>query len=459
MSLRRPVAIALLAALLVCPFAFGAAATPNPPTSVCVNSKCVTTASAGAGVKWHPGHYAASDNNTNPGNGKASAKAAEIALLRASPPNVLGIEEAYAWGDLESNSSSCSAGQGSYCFTDLDSDYKAITGYTSGSTTTATYSAPRRMVIAIYTGIEGTTDATDDDVIPNYVLTGSSYGLGPDGSHNGYGLQDGGQGFTAAIWNTNVNARLQALGTALASHVLPDGYTVDTSPYIEAIMSLDETASWNNNSGDGASNGGALSGAQSMLSAWVAAFPHTSVASNNNYGFGSQASTAAFEQWMAGARVAASAPDVYGNSSCFCVNDAGESGISWGEASYAGFTYTGNNSSNPPSGWYQQYSAAGSGTNMQGTIAGMFNVQQPDMVNDSFSPADVFTQGSTNLHATHLFWTMLSGFSPNSANWLGSAGAIGSWSSGSSGGVMATIVSSPIANTACPTSYSSCNTN
>jgi hypothetical protein len=445
---RRRAALPLLAIAMLWSAAALTATVPEPPPAVCVNNKCANTPTSGSGIKWHPGHYMASGQVTTPGNGSLSAKQGEISMMRSSPATVLGWAGVYTWGDFEPTNA------GGYTFADLDTDYKQVTGYTSGTTTSAVYNSPRRMMVSLGTADYWSTNPTHGNFLPAYILSNSTYGpAGADGVHFGYG-QIGNYGNAAAWWRTSVQGRLIALFQALATHVLPDGYTVDTSPYIEAIMS-DETALAFTGSSD--YNATAyLAGLQAVYPAIVAVFPHTNVGLENNYTPGA-AQAVTLEDWLPSQRIAASGPDVFGASSCFCVNNSGGVGVTWGQAAYAGFSFTGNNSANPPNGW-----ASSGGTDLRGTVASLFNVQYPDLVTDGFQPSDIFTQGETNLRANYLIWTAVSGASPSSANWLGSASNMSSWQASSSGGVLATIVGSPITQTSCPSNYASaggCNTN
>ena|ERR1022692_4302598 len=189
---------------------------PDPPSSVCINNNCTTTSTAGTGIKWHPGHYMASNQLTLPGNGKLPAKQVEQALLASSPGSALGWEGIYIWKTMEDGTA------GSYDFSTLIADYNAVTGWNGSA-----HVKPRRFMIMVMGEDFNHTDPTIS--LPTYITANSAYGAGSDGSHYGQWTL-GTYGSTAAIWRPAVMARIQALFAAMASTKLPDGYTFDTSP-------------------------------------------------------------------------------------------------------------------------------------------------------------------------------------------------------------------------------------
>jgi hypothetical protein len=437
MSYRSASSSFLMAGLLIASFAANAQtaakAVPSPPHSLCIDNNCVTastpTVSSSAGIKWHPGHYMGSNQQTLPGNGKLSAKQTEQTLLAVSPKSVLGWEGIYVWKTMED------ATAGAYDFATLIADYNAVTGW-NGST----HVNPRRYMVMVWAQDFSHTDPTR--TLPTYITSNSAYGSGSDGSHYGY-WNLGTFGQSAAIWRPAVMARIKALFAAMASTRLPDGFTFDTSPYVEAVMFQETSLSLA--SGSDYTDASLVTQWQDLNASMATAFPHTNVASQANY-LATQGPLYSLVQSYPSTRSAASGPDVFGGGTV--VNDSG-GGITWGQAAYVGYRYNG-------SAW-----VAG-GTDLRGVVAGIFNIQQPDLTYDgAYTPGQLFTQGDSTLHSTHLVWTAMEGQSPSSANWLGSAANIGSWAAGGDG-VLATIVSSPLSHTSCPSNYGKyggCNTN
>lgn len=435
--------------------------TPNPPSSVCINgTNCVSAGSgttSSAAIKWHPGQYMSSSIYTRLGNADASGnpagpeKAAEIALVRSGPSQVLGWEGYYFWRALEN------AGPGAYDFTSagsgLDADYVAITGYQSGSGSSAVYKNPRRMGIYILHTDYFSPDPTSRTV-PDYILNSSTYGpVGPDGTHNGYWTDTGsagaGTGSVAALWRPSVAARYAALFSGLANHVLPDGYTIDTSPYIEWVKLYMETTDYPQGATDSTyTTSGYLAQLESLNSAAQTAFAHTNYASTNNY-FALPADSYNFELTLPSSRSGSSGPDTFGYSS-------GQNANTWGQAAYIGLKPSGN-------AWVS------GGTSLIGVVPYLATVQNTETVSEwgfYFTPADIFKQANLTLHATHVSWQYvagmpLSGYNAEdvTANWFGTASSLSTWSASSSGGVLATIVNNTLSNTTCPSRYKNgCNT-
>jgi hypothetical protein len=244
-------------------------------------------------IKWHPGFYMGSSvltNAPNVGGNNSYRQSTEIPALRSGPSQVLGETCYYFWTNFENTTA------GVYSFSAIDSDYVALTGYVSGSTTSAVYSAPRRMNIYFVQTDYFSANPTTRGTVPSYMLASSSYGPGPGGgSGYGYWTTTGasglGGGSTIAYWRPAVIARLQALMTAMANHVLPDGYTVDTSPYIEWVKPYLETSDPPANSntvyGSAAdptfSTNGFMTQLQAINTTMASVFPHTNYAAPANF--------------------------------------------------------------------------------------------------------------------------------------------------------------------------------
>jgi hypothetical protein len=367
----------------------------------------------------------ASNQLTWPGNGSLSGKQYEQSLLAVSPSLVLGWEGIYLWKTLEDGSA------GSYDFSTIIQDYNAVTGWNGSS-----HVKPRRFMIMVWAQDFAHTDPTAS--LPSYITSNSAYGPGADGSHYGY-WPLGNYGSSAAIWRPAVMSRIQALFAALANTKLPDGYTFDTSPYVEAVMFQETSLSLAN--GSDYSDSTMAAQWQSLNGSMASAFPHTNIVCQANY-MQNASTTYSLVQSFPGTRTALGSPDVSGGPTT--VADYG--GLTWGQGAYAGYQ------PNSSGAWMS------GGTDLRASLAGIFNVQQPDL--DSYAPSALFTQANSTLQSTHVVWTVLMG-DTNASNWLGSAGDPSSWST-ASGGVLAMLVNSTLSRTGCPSSYSGsggCNTN
>jgi hypothetical protein len=209
-----------------------------------------STTTSGA-IKWHPGHYMADYTYTLLGDPTLSEKQTEVNVLRSGPAAVLGWMGWYQWRTLENSGPGNPTTGVGYDFSTIDLDYVQLTtgcgpglscSWTTGSAFPG-YNSPRRMIIKIEYFDEFFPNAPTTRMLPDYIANSSTYGpVGPNGTDYGYwNAQSSTGGTTAAYWRPAVLARLLALYQALANHVLPDGTTVDTSPYVEVIESMEET--------------------------------------------------------------------------------------------------------------------------------------------------------------------------------------------------------------------------
>jgi hypothetical protein len=434
---------------------------PASPGTLCVNGKCAAT-TTGGGIKWHPGHYLDGSTFTALGNSNLSTKIAEANMVRSGPQQVLGYEQYYYWRTFEQG------GAGVYDFSTLDTDYVNITGYTGGKTTSASYNAPRRLGI-YFLHTDYFTQNAASRLLPDYLLSNSVYGAGADGQHTGYwtttGSQGAGTGSVVAFWRPAVMARLQALMTALAHHVLPDGYTVDTSPYVEWIKPYLESCDDPENPNGGAMDTAAdptyttasyLAQLEALNVTMAAAFPHTTYATTANFML-DPGSAYSLVQTFASSRSGESGPDVFGYSSGQNVCN-GLCGLTFGQAAYIGLK--------PNSGSWNTPWVTG-GTDLRGVVPAVLTVQCTEMVSDCgahYSAADLFQQANSVLHASHIAWSyIVAGQYAHGTSddlWYGTASGASNWNAATSGGVLATIVNNPLTYTACPKSYTSgCNTN
>ena len=451
----------------------GASVTPNPPSTVCLNgSNCASTKSASsAAIKWHPGQYMSSNiyttlgNVDGPGNAAGAEKAAEIAIVRAGPAQVLGWEgfymarALYNAGGTDIDGSSAGSG--------LDADYVAITGYTNvGKTTSAVYNSPRRMgVYILHSDYFNVNPAGRCE--PDFMLNNSAFGAGPSGATpygwwttTGATSESGGS--VIALWRPSVEVQYAAMLTALANHVLPDGYTVDTSPYIEWVKLYLESTDVPEGASDSTfSDSGYVTQLETLNAAAKKAFPHTNVASTFNY-LNIASDAVAFGNSFPGTRTAFSGPDTFGASSGQTIpSGGGLAGYTWGQAVYAGQL--------PPSGNAFTTPWVSGGTSKKGVVPYIATVEGTELIpsyGNYFAPADIFNQ-LQNLQATHASWNYLTSGQSGStslpaatANWFGTASSQANWSASNSNGVLATIVNSRLSNTSCPSSYTNgCNTN
>jgi hypothetical protein len=430
-----------------------AIALPAFSQGLCLGPGCAKTVTPpppppGGAIKWHPGYYGSTANYTRPGNPAAGNKLTEINMVRAAPTAVLGILESYYWRVFENQT------QGSYDFSVLDTDYKNITGYTGGAGAKTSYSAPRRLIINLYLADYFNADPSQA-AVPQYILDSATYGaVGPDGSDHGYSVSSGigggacgsaGSqcGAIAAIYRASVMGRAIALMQALAAHTLPDGYTVDASPYVEAVIPILETATTVSLAGDSTWSDGATMTQLGLLeAAMTAAFPHTNLAIPSNY-MGTDQNAANVVQALPPTRNGESGPDVFGFSSGQG-KGSGLTALTPGQLGYIGGM---------------------GGKDLRGVIPEIANVQNTELIGEYghyYKPCDILQQGVQTLEATHMTWQIVTG-EPSSghaaqdvtANWSGT------------GGVLAAIVASATCSgaplkirTACPTSYASgCNTN
>lgn len=417
----------------------------NRSSGTMTSTPTATNLSIGTGlIKWHPGQYMLSSVGTQIGNSNLSTKRTEQGIVRAGPSQVLGWEGIYYWPVFEN------ATQGSYDFSVLDTDYTAITGYASG----ASHASPRRMSIEIWQDYYFSNSGTV--VTPAYILQSSTYGASPFGEYgfwtaSGDGSPTGGQ--VVAIWRPAVMNRFIALIQALAAHVLPDGYTVDNSPYIESVQFPAETADLPSGSTDSTYSDSIYSTElQALDQAARAAFPHTNVVMRNNF-FGNQIPTSQFELTLPSYAIASGGPDIFGYSSGQNVCN-GICGLTWGQAAYIGLQPSSNGTA-----WIS------GGSNLIGTVPYIGTIQNTEMIAEDggyYTPADLFKQANTTLNATHVAWQYVSGMPLSgyysgdvTANWFGDAGNQASWNAGGDtvGGVLTTIVANTLSNTACPSSY------
>jgi hypothetical protein len=289
---------------------------------------------------------------------------------------------------------------------------------------------------------------------PDYICNNSAYGpIGPDGTYYGYWTAAGPNGCASALWRSAVNARFIALAQALAAHVLPDGYSVDTSPYIQSVVMSLESAASPYGSADGSySSAGYVTQYQALNAAMAAAFPHTMVVCPNNFCAGPDESQS-LEQSLPGNRTASGGPDIFGYSSARNYNNVALSGLTYGQCSYIGLKSPGDANYADP--WLS------GGTSLIGVVPYKGTIQNTEMIASYgayYTPSDLFEQANSTLHATHVCWQYIPAGTVGATNdvlWLGTASSIGQWMTnpGSWGGVLDTIYNNTLSNTAYPSAF------
>src|SRR5262249_51271090 len=159
---------------------------------------------------------------------------------------------------------------------------------------------PRRLVLTLYPSTPNKwSGSTNYSVIPTYIMQGKEYGPSPvDGSYGWWGPVTNGQlgsGYEPALWRAAVMDRFIALIQAIAAHY-------DNDPYFEGIM-FQEGIYHTLSVGSDYTHPTMLDQVKRMLTATVAAFPHTSVIYENSYGFGGASINQNFELWMVENRI------------------------------------------------------------------------------------------------------------------------------------------------------------
>lgn len=398
--------LSALTAALAC-VAVGIAAatatkTPVAPSQLCITGKsgqsCAkTTAVTATGqIKWHPGHYIASNGAHKLGT-PASTFLGELDAA-GNDPHVLGWRGIYTWGALEPQ-------KGQYDFSAIDAELAILKTH---------YSSPKRIGVLISAAAYGRT-TPDASTLPQYLLSDPAYGPGKNGTSHGYWATS--SSYNAALWRPAVMDRFIALIQALGAHY-------NNEPAFEVVM-LPETSSAVFGDAPDFTGAALLAQEKRLVTAAVAAFPNTNVSIQNNY-MATQADTNALVIFAQQSRVAQNGPDVLGNSVVLKYGPG--KGYSWGQQCLLGLAVS-----------------AGCSTDLRGSMPVIHDVQEPEMDGTQFSgsgspftPQDLFNNAHGNLHASHIFWT-----------WLGGSGP-GNWRS-----VATMIASNPVTFTACPASYSS----
>jgi hypothetical protein len=228
---------------------FADAPQPKSPGKICLNdSGNCETGSPVNGVKWHPGNYLLTWNDS---------PQRQMEAIR-DEPYVIGAVRRYYWAQLEPQ-------RGVYDFSAIEADLKYLKSMPE----------PKRLVIQIH---DRTYRAkTPVGVIPNYILEDPRYG-GKDGWYtangsNWYGVAPANNGYAsgyiARVWDPAVMDRLIALFQAV-------GARFDNERYLEAVSGTETTPGMKRIPPDYSKEQLAVQ-LKRWISEVVPAYPHTTV--------------------------------------------------------------------------------------------------------------------------------------------------------------------------------------
>jgi hypothetical protein len=399
-------------------FAQAANKQPNPPSPLCIGSNCAAAPVAGGKVKWNPGHYAGSNGSLFAGT-KAAAWFSSMDGALTNYPQFKGWRMWLTWGALETS-------KGNYDFSQLDALLDRLKTH---------YGSPRHLVITLYPqGPVTQWRSGDAGVIPAYIQQDPAYGPSPvSGSHGWWGINSGGAstgGYEPALWRPAVMDRYIALLQALGAHY-------DNDPYFEGVM-FQEAVYHIVAAGSDYSNDAMTQQAKRLLSASVAAFPHTSVVFENTWGLGNPTQNQNFELWMVQNRIAPGTADVVGETAFLLPMPKNRpNAVNWGMAAYMGMT---------------DISSTYSGGDLRTQSRAMVDVEADDIAGPyykgsggPFAPADVCVALNKRYKASHAFWDHFMGSEkvrgvpiPDAAKWPNLAAA---------------LAACPLTNTSYPPNY------
>lgn len=355
---------------------------PNPPPQICVNGQCASspvppTASGPTSgkIKWNPGHYMASYGVVYGGRSAAFMQGEADDLNNQDA--ILGYRMLITWGAMEPS-------KGNYDFSAIDTILSRLK---------TAYNKPKRLVIMIWNYGQGKLGQNDNSVFPLYIQNDPQYGASPvAGSYGWWGQSANGVStgmYTPAFYYPPVMDRYIALVQALGQHL-------DSDPNVEALFiqenSMVPQAANFIPKDPHYSDTLWLAQSEQLLTAATGAFPHTSVIMANSYFYGA-AATVALEEWMPSHRIAMGSADTFGQSG---LNTYGNQLLSWGLRAYIG---------DPAYG----------GVDLRPTMTLMMDVESGD-INDSYqqyggpwAPADIIVALNKTYHASHVFWTRMTG--------------------------------------------------
>jgi hypothetical protein len=415
-----PMKSAFAAATIITAFlssAVMAASKPNAPPSLCVQVGGRQSCTPGNGslngsIKWHPGHYMASNSIHRVGTAVTDIQF-ELDAVGAAP-KVMGWRGIYTWAALEPT-------KGQYDFSTVDAELAILK---------TQYKATKRLGMVIWPVSFGAMGSTANRIVPQYILSDPQYGPGTNGINYGYATTGGSTStWAAALWRPAVMDRFIALIRALGAHLNSD-------PNFEVLM-LPETSSLVGTGASDYSEAALVTQLERLISAAVAAFPNTNVVIQDNF-MQTLVDTGSVLTYAQAHRAGLSGPDIWGASAVakFGSNpNVFPAGYTWGQICLLGLGGTNN-----------------CNADLRGQLPVIHDIQEPEMdgtefqgIGSPFTLADLFDNANGNLHASHLFWTYL-GNTP---------GAPGTWPA-----VVAFSNSNPITHTECPANYGNrCNVN
>ncbi len=371
--------------------AFGATSSttrPNPPSKLCIGSKCVNTTSGGR-LKWNPGHYMASESVLR-GSDDLSKLNQEMNALKGHPA-IVGYRVLTTWGAIEKS-------RGQYDFSLLDQVMKTLkTGLDT----------PKHLVVVILPGTfaGNTLNSSDGSYLPVYLRQDAANGSSPKSGSYGWWDQPPSGGYCATLHRKAVMDRFIALMQAVGAHF-------DGDPNFEAIMVQEDAwMAQRTNQAPDFSADAFTAQLKRMLTAMTAAFPNTSVVMQATWN-GSKANSTDFEQWMIENRIAPSSADTVGQSGI----EKSANILAWGLQAYV-FGGTLDNGTSVSA--------------LRPQASAMMDVEAFDIVGNyyakyggPFSPQDILDALNTTYQASHAFWTYLTGNEtfrggkvPNDAKW------------------------------------------
>jgi hypothetical protein len=368
---------AALAALLT--VSAEAAKRPNPPPTVCIGSTCVNSPPPGGGkIKWNPGHYAAG-NGSLLGGTKAESWYGTMDGALTNYPQFQGFRIWVSWSQIET-------AKGVYDFSQIDAILNRLK---------TQYKTPRHLVMTLYPSGPVSKWNHDTRIIPQYIQSDPAYGPSPvAGSYGWWGINEGGQStgpYEPAIWRPAVMDRYIALVQAIAAHY-------DQDPNFEALMFQEDIyhilAARSDYTKDNM-----LAQVKRLLTASVAAFPHTSVVFENTWGLGFKDTAQDLEAWMVANRVAPGTADTLGETAFQLADAAGitrSGSLNWGIAAYMGINDVG--------GSY-------TGGDLRTKSRAMLDIEADDLAGTyyaksggPFAPADICVALNKRYMASHAFW-------------------------------------------------------
>jgi hypothetical protein len=363
-----------------------------------------TTSSASSG-KWNPGFYGANDSTGQTANTQSTQSASRVSEINTyiSPYSyVKGYNALYFWGAVEDTTQGV---PGSVAYPGTDSS-----GYITqwiDADLAACISAGKQYVLTLQFGGGPHYPASGHGVIPTYLQNGSTYGNSPvGGSFGWWGIGNSANGVIPQIWNTNVQARIQALLTHL-------GARYDSNANFEGII-VGWTAAPLTNGTSGATLANYISAWETISQYAKNAFPTSSVALGVDYGCtissssNSQTDIANLVANVVSIGVGISGPDTFGANAT-----GGPVGTryTFGQAAILGLI--------------------GSGGNLTLQIPMMQCVQTPEMDGSSFGSIGApfaipeFIDNGDALNSSHMAFTVLQTGSSS-----GAGNGIAAWTAG-----------------------------